>query len=81
MLLDVFAERGGKLGAGLRGLLRRPGVEQGVLGDDVNGLLGGLVDFLEQVAEVGIRGERGEGGFGQLFGSGFEVFGAGLNSR
>ena len=63
VLLDVVTEGGGKLGARLRAFLRRAGVKQRVAGNDVNGLIGGLGDFLEQVAEIGIRGERSEGGF------------------
>ena len=45
VLLDVVAEGLGELGAGLRAGLRRAGVEQGVAGNDVNGLLGGLWRF------------------------------------
>ena len=60
VLLDVFAKRSGELGAGLRALLRRAGVDQGVARNDVDGLFGGVLDFLEQVAEIGIGGERRE---------------------
>jgi len=81
VLLDVFAEGGGELGAGLRASLRWAGVNQGVAGNDVNRLVGGLGDFLEQVAEIGICSERGEGGFDQLFGSGFKLGGSGFDVR
>ena len=63
VLLNVVAEGFGKLAIVLRAFLRRAGINQGVAGNDVNGLVGGLRDFLEQVAEVGIGGERGEGSF------------------
>src|ERR1019366_2130219 len=79
VLLDVIPERRGELGAGLRAFLGRPGVDQCVPRDDVNGLVGGLLDLLEEVAEIGIRGQWRESGFGQLFGNGFEVFRAGFN--
>src|SRR5437773_6475893 len=61
VLVDVFAERGSELGARLRALLSPAGVNQGVAGNDVNGLVGSLLNFLEQVAEIGIRGQRSEG--------------------
>src|SRR5207253_7579151 len=61
VLVDVFAERGSEFGAALRAFLRRAGVNQCVAGNDVDGLVGGLLDFLEQIAEIGIRGERSEG--------------------
>ncbi len=80
MLLDVVAEGLGGLGIVLRAGLRRAGVNQGVPRNDVDGLLGGLGDFLEQVAEVGVGGERRKGGFdaevtdlGDFFGRGFDV--------
>ena len=48
------------MGIGLRAFLRGTGEKQGVARDDVNGLVGGLLDLLEQIAQVGIRGQRCE---------------------